>query len=156
MKTYEIRTATLSEQPTAVMRATLTVEEIRDWIGSAFHATATAVTAQGSFFVGPPFTRYHMLEEGRFEVEAGFPIGKPIKAEGDVEPSTISAGEVATTTHFGPYDRLGDAYEALAAWIAERGGTPAGDPWEVYLTSPDESPDPEHWRTEVTMPYRPA
>ncbi len=43
------------------------------------------------------------------------------------------------------------AYDALSSWVAGHGGTPAGDPWEVYLSQP--GGDPAHARTEVTQLY---
>lgn len=55
--------------------------------------------------------------------------------------------------HIGPYDEMLDAYEALVTWLAEEDRRPVGDPREVYLTDPEEHPDPAAWRTEVFQPY---
>jgi len=56
------------------------------------------------------------------------------------------------TVHVGPYDTLSSTYEALQAWIETQGRTPATAMWEVYLTDPDQEPDPSKWRTEVYWP----
>ena len=103
---------------------------------------------------GPPFARYHPLGEGRFEVEAGFPVAGPVEAAGEVVPSELPGGPVAVTVHTGSYDQMEPAYQALASWVADHGGQLAGDAWEVYYSDPAEQPDPAHWRTGVVQPYR--
>lgn len=96
------------------------------------------------------------MDDRRFEVEAGFPVTAPITASGEVHPSALPGGPVATTIHIGPYDEMEPAYRALAEWIAEHGGEPAGDAWENYFSGPVSQPDPATWRTEIVQPYRVA
>jgi hypothetical protein len=43
---------------------------------------------------------------------------------------------------------------ALERWMEANGHTPAGSPWESYLTDPAEHADPSEWRTEVFWPIR--
>ena len=56
------------------------------------------------------------------------------------------AGTVATTAHFGPYNRLGEAHEAIHKWCKENGRTPVRPCWEVYGHWDD---DPAKLRTDV-------
>jgi effector-binding domain-containing protein len=156
MKTYDIQTTTRTSQPTAVADTSLTVEEIGSWLGKAYGAVAATLARQGTYPAGPPFARYHKLSDGHFEVEAGFPVTAPIKADGEVRPSSLPGGTAATTMHIGSYDEMEPGYQALASWVKERGQELAGDAWEVYLTDPSEEPDPANWRTEIVQPYRPA
>lgn len=155
MKTYEIEHSVLTEQPTAVMRATLSVPEISGFLGRAFGETAKVLGEQHAGPAGPPFARYHVLGDDRFEVEAGFPSLLTIVAAGDVEPSALPAGTVASTIHVGPYDEMQPGYAALLDWISENGFESAGDPWEVYFDDPSMEPDPKAWRTQIVAPYRP-
>ena len=37
-----------------------------------------------------------------------------------------------TTTHTGPQETSEKAYEAIHAWMAKHGKSPAGAPWESY------------------------
>jgi effector-binding domain-containing protein len=62
-----------------------------------------------------------------------------------VTAAATPAGRAAVTAHWGPYDRLGDAYAALAAWLAAR-GLASRLQWEVYG---DWSDDPAKLRTDV-------
>jgi effector-binding domain-containing protein len=150
--TYEIETRTVDEVQTAAIFDTVAVVDMPAFFGPAFGEVAAYLSKWGAGPAGMPYARYHQLREGWFEVEAGFPAITPVAGEGRVEPSQLPACTVATTTHVGSYEDLGKAYEALYAWIAEHGGEPASDPWEVYLTGPGE---PET-RTQVFAPYRPA
>lgn len=154
MKTYEIHSEIRTEQPTAVVAGTKKVAEIGPWLGEAYHSVIETMREQGALPAGPPFARYHQMGGGEFEVEAGFPTSAPITDSGRVKASTLPGGQVARTVHVGPYDGMESTYEAVFSWIAEQGGQPSGDPWEVSLTDPQENPDPSSWRTEIVVPYR--
>jgi effector-binding domain-containing protein len=158
MTRYEVVEIDTTFQPTAVVRATLTVPEIGGWFGPTLGRVAGWLGSRGIAIVGPPFARYHELdpEHERFEVEAGFPVATPVEGDGEVSASSLPGGPHATTLHVGPYEGLGAAYDALLAWIVEQGGEPAGDAWEVYESDPVEQPDPTTWRTQVYWPYRSA
>lgn len=152
--TYRIERRELAEQRAAVVRATLSVPEIGSFMNRAIGAVARAIAAQGVAPAGPPFARYHRGDRDVFEVEAGFPTSDGVTPTDEVAASTLPGGPVATVTYVGPYDQMQGAYQALAEWITARGGAPAGDPWEVYLSDPSEEPDPQKWRTEIVMPLR--
>jgi hypothetical protein len=40
----------------------------------------------------------------------------------------------------------------MTGGLAEQGRTPAGAPWEEYITDPTEGSDPETWQTVVSYP----
>jgi AraC family transcriptional regulator len=64
------------------------------------------------------------------------------------------AGEVACTTHIGPYEGLPQAYEAIEAWMKQRRREAAGlTIWEEYLTGPETQP--EQTRTDIYWPLKP-
>ncbi|MFD8496090.1 GyrI-like domain-containing protein [Amycolatopsis sp. NPDC059657] len=154
MQNYEIHSRTRDEQHTAVAETTLPISEIGPWLGQQYGAVAKVLATQGLAPAGPPFARYHPVAEGRFHIEAGFPVAAAIDPADGVRPATLPGGPAAETTHMGPYDAIEPAYGALAAWVADHDGELAGDAWEVYLTSPDEHPDPATWRTDIVQPYR--
>jgi effector-binding domain-containing protein len=57
------------------------------------------------------------------------------------------------TTHYGPYEAVDQAYEAIQAWLHDRGLRPNGGHWEVYYSDPTEEPDSAKWRTDLFAPY---
>ncbi|HET6229407.1 MAG TPA: GyrI-like domain-containing protein [Longimicrobiaceae bacterium] len=82
------------------------------------------------------------------EVEVDFGVGvtAPFPPAGPVQYAELPTGEVATTTHWGDYGRLGEAHAAVIAWCQANGREPAGPRWEVYgHWNPSEGPP----RTDV-------
>ena len=154
METIAIEHRVLEEQQTAAMYARLPAEAIGSWLPEVYEAVAAYLAKYGVGPVGLPYARFHRRDDGQFEVEAGFPASTPVPGEGQVEPSELPGGDVAVAVYFGPYDAMGPAYEALAAWVRDSGATPVGDAWEVYFTDPVSEPDPARWRTEIVQPYR--
>jgi len=69
---------------------------------------------------------------------------------GEVWSFIRSAGRVVTSTHFGPYARLGDTHSEVRQWCAEHGHRLSCIRWEVYGHW-DESwnADPSKIRTDV-------
>lgn len=65
-------------------------------------------------------------------VEVGVLVPGPFTPVGRVIRSALPAGEVVTVTHRGPYDRLGEAHEAVLRHIAEHGLGTTGTRWEIY------------------------
>lgn len=152
MDTRIIETRALGVRPTAVVRADLDVDELKTWLGEAFHEVAEYLNATGNAPVGPPFARYHRIAEHRFHVEAGFPVARRLTSSNGVEGSRLPGGDVAVTTHIGLYDDLEATYDALGRWLESRSATPEGDAWEVYFSGPDEPPS--QWRTDIYQPYK--
>jgi effector-binding domain-containing protein len=84
--------------------------------------------------------------DGVMNIEVGVEVSQPFVGNERVVCSSTPAGQVATTTHMGPYNRLGDAHQAVHKWCAEHGYVLAGPSWEVYDHWND---DPAKVRTDV-------
>ena len=99
---------------------------------------------------GPP-------EQAVFEVWA--PVsGDPERVEavdGDVGVKALEPMLVATATHTGPYESVGETYGRLAQWLVEQGHVISGPPMEFYLTDPATTP-PEEYLTEIRLPLATA
>lgn len=74
--------------------------------------------------------------------------------DSEVRIETLPGGPAACTTHVGPYDSLPEAWAAVQKWIEEQWLTPAGAPWEDYVTDPADVPDPRDWKTDIFWPVR--
>lgn len=146
---YEVRIEERPQQPAAVLRAHVRESELAPFLSKAFGAVGAAMAAQQVVPTGPPFGVYR-IEDGEFDVAAGFPASGTVHQQDSVEPITLPGGTVAVTTHVGAYNTIGDAYQALMSWVADQGYVAAGDPWESYLDGP-EVPNP---RTLVCLPCR--
>jgi effector-binding domain-containing protein len=88
--------------------------------------------------------------DGQINLEVGVELDRPFAGHGEVVISATPPGPVVTTTHFGPYQLLGEAHEAIHRWCANNGYTLAGPNWEVYGHWKDEwNSDPSKITTDV-------
>ncbi|GAB3161260.1 MerR family transcriptional regulator [Micromonospora sonneratiae] len=63
----------------------------------------------------------------------------------------LPGGPAVVATHVGPYEHLALTYQAMFAWIHERGLHPNGPVREAYLTDPTTS-DPTQLATRIVIP----
>lgn len=148
----EISVSDLPEQPTAVVRATVRMDELRSFFDGVFGTVVNAVQGQGARVAGPPFAMYHGMPSETVDVEAGFPVAGPFAGTDDVTASVLPGGRTARALHVGPYEALTETYQEMTTWLQEKDLTPGASMWEVYLSDPNTEPDPAAWRTELFWP----
>lgn len=128
-----------------------------EFIGDGFAALGSG----GVQVAGPPMAIYHDEEftGTDIDVEMVYPVGAAVKgplatpAGRKLESRTVPAGTCGVIVHTGPYERLHEAYQTLAAWVDSQGYRVCGPPQERYLSGPDE-PGPNV--TEIRMPVEKA
>ena len=89
---------------------------------------------------------YHHVARVVVTVDFGVQVARPFDGDGDVRCVATPAGRVASTVHRGPYDRLGDAHAAVAAWCEGSARAIGAASWEIYG---DWSDDPAKLETQV-------
>jgi effector-binding domain-containing protein len=144
----------VAEQHTATVRVTCKPDEISRTLAGILPEVMRYLGEAGATAAGPPFSRYHSLEGGQIDLEAGLPVTQPIKGSGRIKASTLPGGRAATGDHIGEYHRLGETHGLLAPWLASKAEAAQGGPWEVYWTDPGVEPDPRKWRTQIVQPLR--
>jgi effector-binding domain-containing protein len=105
------------------------------------------------------FLRSHAVEAGRnvalylnanIDLEVGVEVLGAFDEQGEVVHSSTPAGAVVSAVHYGPYQRLGNAHDAIHAWCAARGYRLTGLRWEIYgHWLPEWNADPSGIRTDV-------
>jgi effector-binding domain-containing protein len=65
-------------------------------------------------------------------LEVGVELFGPFVERRDIVRSATPDGDVAFVVHFGPYDGLGAAHQALREWCEAHHWRPAGPNWEIY------------------------
>jgi effector-binding domain-containing protein len=85
------------------------------------------------------------------KVEVAVEVGVQVTTQsfevtGRVVPSTLPAGEAATTVHRGPPSEVGTAHDAVRAWCSEHHRALTGVSWEIYG-----DPDPETGHFDVAV-----
>jgi effector-binding domain-containing protein len=79
-------------------------------------------------------------------VEVGVQVSGPFASAGDVVASTLPGGLVATATHVGPMNGIGETHRAVREWGAANGYRPTGARWEIYG-----DPDPSTGAVDVEV-----
>jgi len=152
---YSIKTKELQPQPVLVTERRMKQSEIATLLGEMFGRVFQYAQQNGIALAGAPFARYLEMGPGLMTVQAGLPVAAAPASGGDgVTANTLPGGLTAVALHAGAYDQLRDAHAAVQEWIEAQGLTPAGAPWESYVTDPAEYPDPKDWKTEVYWPVR--
>ena len=130
-------------RPTAVVPATTTWREFPA-LWKVLLDEVWACLRSGGVHRGCPNVMLYWDDTPR--VEVGVELRVPCPLTGRVVASALPAGQVAMTTHTGPYAGLAEAHRAVLDWCAAQGRQPAGPRWEIYGPHHD---DPAKVWTEV-------
>jgi effector-binding domain-containing protein len=144
---YDVRLEQLGSRPLAVVRNRASSQELARVVPDACGTVWSVIRAQKVTGAGRHVAIYW---DDVINLEVGVELDAPFAGHGEVVGSATPAGAVATTVHFGPYNRLGDAHQAIRQWCAKHGHTVAGPNWEVYGHWIDEwNKEPAKIRTDV-------
>ncbi len=155
---YSISKKEIPAQPVLVVRRRIKPADVAKTLADVLGQTFQHAQQSGLALAGQPFTRHLEWGPGMWTIEAGMPVKAHAglaPAENDIRADTLPAGLVATTTHTGSYDKLGEAHAALQQWIESEGLSVRAAPWEVYVTDPADFPDPNDWKTDIFWPIAP-
>jgi effector-binding domain-containing protein len=143
---YSVRLETVAEQLIAAARQRTTFRMVSKEIGPLLSGPWAFLRARPGFRPHGRNVAIYWDETGGGSIEVGVEVASRFEGAGDIVCSATPAGTVAATTHWGPYDQLGAAHEAVRAWCRENGREIAMPFWEVYGHWSD---DPAKLRTDV-------
>jgi effector-binding domain-containing protein len=153
---YEFTIHEVPELRVLSIRGRFDSAAIQTFLGRSFADLYGHVGMLGAQPTGHPFVIYHDIGGDSIDAEVCVPIAATVTASGRIASRALEPGQVVRTLHVGPYDQLHVAYEALDAWIRDRGFEVVGPVRERYLNGPDEGESPAGYRTEIEMPVVPA
>jgi effector-binding domain-containing protein len=143
----DVRLEQVSSRPIAVVRRRASPQDLAKVVPDACGLVWGVVRAQNITGAGRHVALY--LDE-IINLEVGVEVDAPFAGHGEVVGSALPGGAVATAVHFGPYDRLYQAHQAIHRWCATHGHALAGPNWEIYGHWQDEwNNDPAKIRTDV-------
>jgi effector-binding domain-containing protein len=127
----EVRVTTVEPTPTAVVAATTTWTELPS-LWAPMLDKVWAFLRQASHGVNKHGHNVVLYKNDTPDVEVGVQVSGPFVPAGDVEPSQLPGGLVATTSHAGPIGVIGETHEAVVAWCAANGHRLSRVRWEIY------------------------
>jgi len=144
---YDVRLEQIGSIPLAVVRRRASLQELGKVIPDACGLVWNVLRAQQVTGAGRHVALYG---DDVFNLEVGAELEAPWGGHGEVVGSATPAGTVATAVHFGPYNRLPEAHQAIRRWCTHHGHTLAGPNWEIYGHWKHEwCDDPAKIRTDV-------
>lgn len=144
---YSVRIEQQAAQPLAVVRRRAPAGELSKVVPEACGTVWNALRALQVTGAGRHIAIYW---DGEINLEVGVEVAAPFARHGEVVGSATPAGTVATTTHFGPYNLLKHAHEAIHQHCQAHGHVLVRPCWEIYgHWDPSWNTDPTKIRTDV-------
>jgi effector-binding domain-containing protein len=144
---YQIELTDAKPIPTAVIRGRVPANELAKFVPAACGEVWSFIRSAG---LARPGRHVALYLDCQGSVEVGAEVGEPFAGNERVHCSQLPAGRVATTVHFGPYQRLGESHAAIRAWCATQGHVCSGVSWEIYGHWEESwNTDPSKIRTDV-------
>jgi len=146
---YDVTVQQVDARSLAAVKTSATPETLADTIYRGLDQVWTALVEQDAK-TGHNVVIYRDMLDA---IEVGVEVLGPFSSAGDVVAVRTPAGEVVTTTHWGEYNEMPQAYKALEAWCADNERAMTDAAWEVYGDWDD---DPAKRRTDVFFRLVPA
>jgi effector-binding domain-containing protein len=152
---YDIKVREVGSQPILGVRAVVRTLELVQFFDEACNQMKNYLAKAGVRTAGPAMSIWHsapgQIPDG-FDIETCIPIENLISPADPMRSRELPAGLQAFTVHYGAYDDMGNAFEAVWKWIQEHGYEMVGPPRDVVLIGPNETSDPSTYRTEIVYP----
>jgi effector-binding domain-containing protein len=141
-----------ASQPTLAIRARAAVQDLPDLLGKCYGNLFGYLAQLKQEAAGPPYTAYYNMDMQDLDVEIGVPVAQELPGMGDIQPSWLPGGKVATCLYIGPYSEMGPAYDAILQFIQENGEQPTGAAYEIYLVADTTQTPVEGLQTLILFP----
>jgi len=167
--TLEIEVREIEARPTICVRDKVARKEIERRLAALLPRVQDHLQASDLAPAGRPYARYHNFGPVRrvnVDLEVGLPLEPGAAPEGQgpavegregrkaVLTGRLPGGQAVVARYEGPYAGIDEAYDALQAWIEQRGHEAAAVPWESYLDDLQEAAAAGVWRVDLIWPIQ--
>lgn len=93
------------------------------------------------------------MENMRTIMAAAIPVGEATEMVDGYQIIEVQSGKALVTDHYGPYEQLMGAHEAIDAYVIDHTMPDPDVVIEEYITGPPSEPDASKWHTRITYVY---
>ncbi|WP_303923167.1 GyrI-like domain-containing protein [Draconibacterium sediminis] len=140
------------EMKYACIRATVPFIEVSRDMSEMYSEISKFLAQKEIEMAGMPFALYHLMDEENIDLECGIPIDADVEGNKLVKVAVFPATTCACLDFYGDYSNLQEGHEAVQKWLEAHGFNLASAPLEIYLTDPQQEPDPAKWITRICYP----
>ena len=106
---YQFELVEKPAQSVISIRTRSSVENLPQVLGGVYGSIMNYLNEIGAEPAGAPFVGYFNMDMQDLDLEAGFPVSKPVAGKGELKPSEIPAGPRVACMHIGPYNQIENA-----------------------------------------------
>ncbi len=146
---YNIKLTETDNIPVISTRQNMSIDDFGKYYGMLYKRVAD----ENIILTGKCMAFYHDKEfnPDNSDIELALSV-QDIKQADKTIPGTLCA----STTHFGSYSKLSEAYGAITRWISENNCEITAPPYEIYVTSHFDKIPVEQWETQIFFPVKNA
>ncbi|MEZ5198874.1 MAG: GyrI-like domain-containing protein [Bacteroidales bacterium] len=152
--TGEITVREVKQMNALAIRSECTADNIANEMGMAFGAIMQYIDEGGANIAGAPFSIWYKWEDEIMVFDNAIPVNSKMKGNDKINPIVTYQGKVANVSHTGDYSTTQYSWLALEEYVKANGYETNGDPWETYITDPQNEPNPNNWVTELNWPIK--
>ncbi|WP_319500061.1 SRPBCC family protein [uncultured Draconibacterium sp.] len=142
----------IAEMKYAGIRETVPFIEVSREMSEMYSEISRFLAQKEIEMAGMPFALYHLMDEENIDLECGIPIDAAIEGNKIVKVATFPTTTCACLDFYGDYSNLQEGHIVLQKWVEAHGFNLASAPMEIYLSDPQQEPDPAKWITRICYP----
>lgn len=147
---YNIQESIWQPKTYIIQRATISFDKLPDFFGKAYGAIYGLIQKLGIKTNEPPCAFYFRIDESMKETDlaAAIPIIEPSPQIGSFEKFMLPQSKVITTTHYGSYESMTPAYNAMEKYLKDH-NLEKELIIEEYFADPEKEKDSTKWKTNI-------
>lgn len=147
---HEIKETAWPEKTFITKRAKMRIDQLPGFFPGAYGEIYGAIQKSGLQATEPPCAFYYSMDEANktTDVAAAAPVKGVVPDLPGLERVVLPASKVVTTTHYGPYEKMAEAYGAIQQYLVDH-GLKQELVIEEYFSDPQVEKDPEKWKTNI-------
>lgn len=144
---YDIKLTETTDMPIISVRQNMSIDDFGKYYGVLYKRVAD----ENIILSGKCMAFYHDKEFNPDSSDIELALGVESNNQSD---KTIHGSLCASTTHFGSYSKLPEAYGAITRWIKDNGYEITAPPYEIYVTSHFDKIPVDKWETQIFFPVK--